>query len=378
MATKFYNVEKAAEALGLSPAEVNALRERQQLHGYRDGADWKFKADEVDQLAQQLAEAASGQSDEDVLLSEVELGESGPGTSGTVIGPPPDLEAEESETLEKTALDSAVSSFEDLDLTMTGSQLDMAVDSALGGDSTVDLSVDEMDDDDLVLGGSGTGSDITLGGDSGISLVDPTDSGLSLEEPLDLSNASSESLDLGGESPQSLDLDDDEDDILALAEASTLGLAPTPGDEIGAESEDEFMLTPMDDGGDAEEGSGSQVIALDGEGGDASGDMGPMFDSSISMSGVLGAGALEEAPAPSPGPFEAASEGASRPQPAGAPAVMAMPEAAYSVWSIVSLSLCTILLAVVGMFLVDLMRNMWSWGGAVPLNSSLMDLILGR
>ena len=54
MATKFYNVEKAAEVLGLPPAEVNAMRERQQLHGYRDGADWKFKAEEVDQLAQEM------------------------------------------------------------------------------------------------------------------------------------------------------------------------------------------------------------------------------------------------------------------------------------------------------------------------------------
>ena len=87
MATKFYNVEKAAELLGVTPAEINAMRERQELHGYRDGSDWKFKAEEIEQLAQQSAGSAG--EEDDVLLSEVELGESDPSASGTVIGPPP-------------------------------------------------------------------------------------------------------------------------------------------------------------------------------------------------------------------------------------------------------------------------------------------------
>ena len=55
------------------------------------------------------------------------------------------------------------------------------------------MSGKKLDDDDLVLGGSGTGSDITIGGDSGISLVDPADSGLSLEEPLNLAAAAAKS-----------------------------------------------------------------------------------------------------------------------------------------------------------------------------------------
>ena len=54
------------------------------------------------------------------------------------------------------------------------------------------------------------------------------------------------------------------------------------------------------------------------------------------------------------------------------------PRAPYSTWNIVSLALCTILLAVIGMMMYDLMRNMWSWNGAFSLNSSLMDMILGR
>ena len=62
-----------------------------------------------------------------------------------------------------------------------------------------------------MLGGSGTGSDVTIGGDSGISLVDPADSGLSLEEPIGLVAGGEESLELG------------EDDMLAaMGEAPML------------------------------------------------------------------------------------------------------------------------------------------------------------
>ena len=75
-----------------------------------------------------------------------------------------------------------------------------------GGSSVIDLSKSPSDDE-LVLGGSsGGGSDVTLGGDSGISLVDPSDSGLSLETPLNLGPVTEESLELG------------EDDMLTTTE----------------------------------------------------------------------------------------------------------------------------------------------------------------
>ncbi|MEA1951769.1 MAG: helix-turn-helix domain-containing protein, partial [Planctomycetota bacterium] len=183
MAQKFYNVAKAAEVLGISPSEVNDLRENQKLHGYRDGADWKFKAEEVDEIAGQGPQASSD-GEEDVLVTELELGVSDPGASGTVIGPPPvdkedaaaantDLKPEQP----KDAVDSAVNGFEELEFTFDDSQLDLASGSAgssLAGGSTpgstpgsqIDLSAEALDDDDLVLGGSSaSGSDLTLGGD---------------------------------------------------------------------------------------------------------------------------------------------------------------------------------------------------------------------
>jgi hypothetical protein len=52
-------------------------------------------------------------------------------------------------------------------------------------------------------------------------------------------------------------------------------------------------------------------------------------------------------------------------------------EAPFSVWNILFLSLCAILLLLCGMMLYDLMRNMWSWDQPYGVNSSLMDTIVG-
>ncbi|MBN1911904.1 MAG: helix-turn-helix domain-containing protein [Pirellulales bacterium] len=358
MATKFYNVAKAAEVLGVSPDDINAMRERQELHGYRDGADWKFKAEEVDALVGQIAAAPSNDLDDlegDVLLSEVELGESDPGASGTIIGPPPKDALEETE-----GLGSSVSGFEDLHLSLDDSQLDIEIASATSGMSGLELAGDEVDDEDLVLGGSGSGSDITIGGDSGISLIDPTDSGLSLEEPLDLAG-SSESLELG------------EDDLFSLEEGSSI-LSPS---DLG--TTDDFTLTPMDDSADEEE-SGSQVIALDVEQDSDALGVAPMLDGDL-------AGELE---AIGPAPLGSLSAGvaarsvgddfgaaAGQSAAAGAAAGV-LPETPYTGWNIFFLVLCVIILTLIGMMMYDLVRNMWSWNQPYPVNSWLMDMILGR
>lgn len=383
MAQKFYNVEKAAELLGVTPDEINQMRERQELHGYRDGADWKFKAEEVEQLAQQAAPPTDEQSD--VLLSEVELGQSDIGSSGTVIGPPPMEEGEPKES----GVDSAVTGFENLDMALEDSQADMALEpstpaDSAPADSTVELSGEALEDDDLVLGGSdaksgsGSGSDITIGGDSGISLVDPTDSGLSLEEPLDLAGGSEGSLALG------------DSDLLSLGESSSNALS-----DLGADSD--FLLTPTDDSGAGEDSeSASQVIALDGEkpadaavvsdiGGIS--DLGAMSD--VSMPPMLDEDLsaeltpAETAPLDTAGAVAAPLAGAPQDYAAAGPVAqavpsVALPEAPYSIWNILSLAGCTLIFVFIGMMMYDLTRNMWSWEGAMSVNSTLMDWILGR
>ena len=165
----------------------------------------------------------------------------------------------------------------------------------------------------------------------------------------------------------------DDDDLLSLAEASALGLAP-PSAIASAKSDEDFMLTPVEEGGAEDEDSGSQVIALEPEESGELAGAAPTFDSGIGMS--LGAAVLEEVPSAGVSPL-AARDFDARPQPAGAAAVVAS-ESAYSGWNITSLAMCAVVLAVIGMFMCDLMRNMWSWNGATPVTSSLMDLILRR
>jgi len=365
MAMKFYNVEKVAELLGISPADVNAMRERQELHGYRDGADWKFKAEEIDRLVAERGDVDDdlGGDDHDVILSEVELGQSNPSTSGTIIGPPP-----------VEALGSSLSGFENLDLTIAESGLgisglDLASTSNASGLSELDLAGEGLDDDDLVLGASSmsnTGSDLTIGGDSGISLLDPTDSGLSLEEPLDLVGGSQESLVLG-------------EDVLSVDEAADSASIT----ELAGESD--FALTPMDELLDGDEDSSSQVIALEDEGG--LGEAVPMLDGDVDQPSLvempLDEGlAIDDAMPLTPVAGPAARQGGmvadygdAVPQ-AAAGAVL--PEAPYSVLNIVGLAFCTIVLMFVGMMMYDLMRNMWSWNQPMDVNSTLMDLILRR
>ena len=292
---KYYAIDEAAAALGISPAEVNLRRERNELHGYRDGVNWKFKAEDVDALARRLrTQAASLASDDDtgeVLLNEVALGGSDAGVSGTVIG---------GEADEKRAADSDLR-LVDSEVKLGGSGPKLTDDPLMSGTvgpapaaakkapptspvDDLDLSINEellldeetpfkpdipasspskasgpaiasgatkLDDDDLVIGGSGSGSDITIGGDSGISLVDPTDSGLSLEEPLELERETpDDSLELG------------EDDMLTFSDDSA-AIDPAEAATM-MKPEEGFQLTPMEDALDDESESGSQVIALEG------------------------------------------------------------------------------------------------------------------
>lgn len=395
MAQKFYNLEKAAEVLGVSPGELNRMRESNEFHAYRDGANWKFKVEDIERAAKERQAAASAPPDEgadDVLLSEFELGESEPGTSGTVIGPaekgPADSDIQLADSdiklggsdLDLSASDAAkdtgsnVAGFEELDmtldddLTLEDSQISLSDEAvaAEGSDATADSAIDlsgkgeGLDDDDLVLGGSGSGSDITIGQDSGISLVDPRDSGLSLEDPLELVGGGEDSLELG------------EDDMLTFSEGADTE-SPTE-----LKTDDEFLLTPLEEGGEEDSESGSQVIALDtaAEGDEAAtmvgsgpgAAMAAMLDEdtgdTLGMGGPAVVGGAGQAPQ---GFADGAALGA---------ATAALPEAPYTVWNILSLTLCTIFLILTGMMAYDLLRNMWSWDTPYDINSSIMDEIL--
>jgi excisionase family DNA binding protein len=417
MATKFIQLEEAAEQLGISADRLNEMRERNEIRGFRDGATWKFKEDEIEKLAGEL-KGGGGDDDlsldldddggpavsDSVLLSERELGGSDVIGSSTIIGddaaPDSDIQLADtgsgvdvvSDSMAKGSdikagsdlglqLDEADDSLQldlgdekvtdDADLTFAGgSDLslgdadDMTIDPAtgLGGDSAIDLGGD--DDEDLVLGG--TGSDVTIGAsDSGISLSDPADSGLSLEEPLELGGSA-----IGDES-------------LVLGEDDMITLGDDVGDPAAAtqlKSDDDFLLTPLDDAGGEESESGSQVIALDESGG---------FDQSAATllgdGGDQGVAMLEEdvneADTMIGGPGMAPGVGAG-PAPVGGQQTAALmmqpavPEAPYSIWNVLSLFVCILVLCFTGMMMYDVVRQIWSWEGAHSVNSGMMDAFI--
>ncbi len=425
--SQFYDIAKAAEVLGLKPADVQLLREQNKLRGFRDGASWKFKVDDVQNyLAESIkTKHAAEAEDEDLVLggsdleigtqssdlelgagssdlelgagssdlqlggSDLELGagssdlqmgagssdlELGAGSSDLELGAgSSDLEVGDgSSDLELTETEFEMAGSSDIDLGSEGKgpsgsdlELDLTLDQDVslgesdialaseekaGDGSDVEVGADVLDDEDLVLGGSGAGSDVTIGGDSGISLVDPADSGLSLEEPLDLTS-DDESLELG------------EDDMLTLEE--------TDAEAAEVQTEDEFMLTPLEEVGDEE--SGSQVIALDMEDESAVAAAAPaMLDEDFGAAAPVGFEAVEEAPMDMAAMSMAAS---AAPVAAGAPTLQEAPYSGLLVW--LGLFPCTLFLALAGVMSYDIVRNMWNWDGAMTINSSILDMLKG-
>jgi hypothetical protein len=446
MAGKFVDLKDAAKMIGVTAEELVEMRSRGDIFGYRDGASWKFKMEEVERVIAERAGSAVGSgagsaifaaNDEEfdnlisglsskivadrekddpasILVTEQELGHSAEGTSSTIIGAKGKKSPADSDLQLATEGGSGKGSGTSSDklLEAPGARLkggegsdvlggthlkgsggsgtgtgDMPVKPASGtgdmpkvktaGGSEVSLGDEmKMADDDLELGSddaldeeiglagsgkkSGTGSDVTLGaGDSGINLK-PSDSGLNLDE---------EPLDLGGSAVDSLELPED-DDVIALEEEPA-----DPEEATQLKADDQFMLSASDALMEDESDSGSQVIALEDS---------EAFDENAAT--MLRAG--EQPAMLADDAFAAANMGPADPlaaatlSPGMAPAGAGMPvyiqqaELPYSIWNVLSLFAIAMLLAVTGMFMTDVMLNMWSWNGSGSASTSLMDAVI--
>jgi len=442
MAVKYIELNQAAKMLGVSADELNNMRLSGDIYGVRDGSSWKFKADEIERVAEErgisLAGAPDAEADLDMELGtadeggssdlaldleaediddsptaigkggeaaarsagEVPLAGAGKGAAAARSPDKPaakpssasdlgfDLESESDIRLVADESGSGVNlvagSSDDVlggsdigleaggagtgDLAIEGSDLDISSDVSLeeapkpaakapaakspDSDVTIgeseEISLDE--DDELVLDAGG--SDITRGaGDTGINLASPSDSGLNLEE---------EPLDLAGSSVSSLELPEDED-LLDLEDLEAESEAAAP-----AQADEDFQLAPSAALQEDEEDSGSQVIALEDssafvaasegvlEGGEAVIDEAEQADEL--------AGALEEK--------EAA--------PVTLPTVelAAAQDIPYSIWNVLSLLAITVILAVTGMLMTDLVRNMWTWDQTFSASTPIMDVMV--
>jgi excisionase family DNA binding protein len=405
MAAKLIDLEEAAAKLGVTTDQLIEMLSRGEIYGYRADNTWKFKEDEVDRVIAERAGGGSGIGGDlddliqplgleddanaglsSILVSEQELGHSGESTSSTIIGKAPEIATnpESDITLaSESAIGPAASDVQlvspnsDLNLASTSdvqlaglSDLQLSADGGTGKapGSDVVLGTDKIDlvndsnlelgaDDDLVLGGSGIGSDVTLGGgDSGINLASPADSGLSLEEPIEL---------MGGSSVESaFELPEDEE-VISLS--SDIGISE---EATILKADDEFMLSTGGDLGSDESDSGSQVIALE--------DSEAFDENAATMLRPNQPGlVVEDLDSAFDGLGGGETTGAT-PAAAGAPGYLtaAPPEAPYTVMNVAALVCCVFLLMITGMLMTDLMRNMWAFDTDRMMSTSLMDGIL--
>lgn len=442
MATRFVELIEAAKMLGLTSDQLVEMRSNGDIHGYRDGASWKFKLEEIERVAKERprgtgrkgAEENAGtipfdndltlaipnagvvEDENSILVSEQELGHSGEAGPGKVIGksaqsadsdlnlsagtgsdlvmPPvsadtdltltvgasvdsdvslvPDIAAESDVSLvpdpgsdrEVGPLGGSDVSVQSASTGGTGRLEAGSSDMSIGSDIevTLDSELALSDDDEVVLGGSGIGSDVPLGtADSGINLGSPSDSGLSLEAdsginlqtPTDSGlSLEDEPLDLAGSHISSLELPEDEAAV-EIAEERTQPAA--------VKKDEEFLLAPSQDMFGDESDSGSQVIALEesgafGQDADAmpAGD-GLLAESSLDQQlGAMGTGAM-----PMPRPMGYMSAG--------------LPEAPYSVWNVTGLLIILLLLSISGVMLTDIVQNMWGWEEGRDVSTAISD-----
>jgi excisionase family DNA binding protein len=303
------------------------------------------------------AEKSSGPSSDVRLAADSDLGLDLPSPSGDFAGLEEvevDLEAESSRILSpeeaaparSAAAAAKASESSELGLAATDSDLGRATsDIGLGGEAAsgtglTGLSALELEDEDNQV--LGDGSDVTLSGESsGINIIAPSDSGLALDEV---------ALDLSGSSPMGSSLD------LGDAAASDVALEPlTLGAAAESKIGEDFQLTPLGEEGADDEKDSSQVIALDEISEEAAA---APLGAAVSDSGML---AEDFGVGLSPGAVVVADATAETP---------------FSMWNVMGLASCLLLLGLCGMMLFDLMRNIWSWEYDVTtLNSSLLEVL---
>jgi excisionase family DNA binding protein len=409
MAGKFIELKEAAAQLGVTPEQLQEMREAGKIHGYKDGNSWKFKPSELARLSsefkahrdaaeddQSFSDSASLSGDDfEQLLSvddsseeaaqlqdsSIVIGEDGsegggPESSSTVIGKEGRKGKDSDLRLAGDARDKGVgdagsgsgggksagddyelklADSDDLSDELAGSEnLEFESDEAflLQEDGDLSLSADSDESEDVVLDDSGSSEDSALpvgSSDSGIGVTKPSDSGLSLEA--DSGSAA-------------LELPEDED-MISLDDE----LSASPDDATQLQQDEEFLLSPSDEMfGDESSDSGSQVIALDDSG---------AFESDADVAALDSGEAMlvpeeQDALDVQLEPIDSAVAVSGVIPVAGAEA----PEADYTAWNIMALVFVILLLGVTGMMMADIVRNMWGWSGDATATSSLANTIV--
>ena len=342
MAGKFLSLEEAARRLGVSIDEVNRLVDRKELFPMRDGATIKFKVDEVERVAADLAAGGSQPSEPGTELElDLDLDLEAPGLGsqasvsgaddlllGSIAGGDESVFADEGDAPEPSSPHTVVRGAAAADVSNSFDVDDLALDSIAGMSSPSLAGLDPVAADSGPALDSGT-LEIDLNADSGKVGSAPRSAGSGFSGALD----SGLSLEGSGIAASGVDLDTS----LAGGPAATgVGVGAGSLAASGSLAGEAFEL-----GADvADEESASVVIPTE-ETGDSSFFEAAADDSaSVSFDGSSGSVDLAGASAIGLGDVDLA--------PAAAP---------LSVWQVVGLVSSTLLLFLVGLVVFDVLQT---------------------
>lgn len=435
MAGKFVDVKEAATMIGVSPEELVEMRSRGDIFGYRDGASWKFKTEEVERVVRErgvearggdsavltgnddefenlitglsskiLAEKAQEESESgSVLISEEQLGVSTTGQS-TIIGKglaPAEAKASDSDLrlADDSGKELLTPGGSDKLLEAPGSILkepsasDVLHGSDIkpaGGSGTGDMPLQKPgstgglelgenlalgDEGDLEIGSSDSVLDDEIRPKKGSAIGSAVGSDVTLgtgDSGINIASPADSGLSLEEEP---IDLGGSGVESLELPEDEEVIAAGADADldQPTQKADNEFLLSAAEGMPDDESDSGSQVIALeDSESFDQ--------DAATMIKTDQGAALADDAFQP----VEVEEAGAvAEAGAAGQPVYVqtAVAEAPYSVWNVISLGLVAGMLALSGMMMVDVIFNMWSFNEPSSISTGIMDsfmAVLGK
>ncbi|MDH3717460.1 MAG: excisionase family DNA-binding protein [Planctomycetota bacterium] len=260
MATKFIQLDEAAEQLGISVEQLVEMRSRNEIRGFRDGTTWKFKSDDVEKLAGTMqsggsaaADTTAGQVEEVAGDSDLELTLEDDAPEGSDVPqgeesvPPGEISGEEDD-------ESVLLSERELggsDVTGKSTIIDDSTEASDESDITLADTEGSTSDVQLVGDSMNKGSDIGLA-DSDIDLGTDDEAAQTMKqpaEPVEAQDAGSD-LSLQFEDLSSLDLDSP-DETAAETPADTSEPGADAGSDLSIASDSGLSL------------EGSDVLALD-------------------------------------------------------------------------------------------------------------------
>ena len=432
MAGKFVELSDAAKMIGVTPEELVEMRSRGEIFGYRDGASWKFKLEEVERvIGERGSRVGTGESailsanDEDfeslitglsskiladkaqeeaesVLVSEEELGVSTGKSTIIGKGKEPVEPAGESDLKlaeEGGSVIGGSATGSDKLLEAPGSKLHLGGESDVLGGSDLKIAGGSGTGDMPMVpakgpgstGGLDLGSKLSLGEDDDLELGS-SDSALDEEiHPKKKGSGAGSDVTLGAGdsginlSPTDSGLSLDEEPLDLVPGGSSVESLELPEDDevISLEQEaadpdqatqlkadQDFQLSPAAaEIAEDESDSGSQVIALeDSEAFDQ--DAATMLKSE--PGGALAADAFQPMGDAGMGMGAAGAMGGLAAQPVYVQVPVV--EAPYSIWNVLSLMAIALILSLGAMMMVDVMLNMWSFSGSSSVTTGIMDM----